>query len=61
MKIHLVAADLFHEDGWTDMTKLIVAFHYCESDKTPNSKLYVTLVNRIQTYKATGLCAFHKY
>jgi len=26
MKIRLVGADLFHADGQTDMTKLIVAF-----------------------------------
>ena len=28
MKIGPVAAELFHADGRTDMTKLIVAFHY---------------------------------
>ena len=28
MKIRLVGAEFFHAaDGWTDMTKLIVAFH----------------------------------
>jgi hypothetical protein len=27
MKIHPVGAELFDEDGRTDMTKLIVAFH----------------------------------
>jgi len=27
MKIHPVGAELFHADGQTDMTKLIVAFY----------------------------------
>jgi hypothetical protein len=27
MKIHPVGAELFHADGQTDLTKLIVAFH----------------------------------
>ena len=27
MKIHQMGAELFHDDGQTDMTKLIVAFH----------------------------------
>jgi hypothetical protein len=31
MKICLVRAELFHEDGQTDMTKLIVAFLNCAS------------------------------
>ena len=26
MKIHRVGAELFHADGWTDMTKLIFTF-----------------------------------
>ena len=26
MKIRPIGADFFHADGWTDMTKLIVAF-----------------------------------
>jgi hypothetical protein len=26
MKIRPMGAELFHVDGWTDMTKLIVAF-----------------------------------
>ena len=26
MKIRVVGAELFHADGWTDMTKLMVAF-----------------------------------
>ena len=31
MKIHAVGGELFHGDGWTDMTKLIVAFHNFEN------------------------------
>ena len=27
MKIRPLGADLFHKDGRTDMTKLVVAFH----------------------------------
>jgi hypothetical protein len=27
MKFHPVEVELFHADGWTDMTKLIVAIH----------------------------------
>jgi len=27
MKIHPLGAELFHVDGWTDMTKLIDTFH----------------------------------
>jgi len=42
MKIPPVGADLFHKDGWTDMTKLTVAFHNCERAKIPNSKLRYT-------------------
>jgi hypothetical protein len=29
MKIHAVGSELFHADGRTDMTKLIVAFRNC--------------------------------
>jgi len=35
MKICPVGAELFRADGWTDMTKLIVAF--CSSANTPKS------------------------
>jgi len=31
MKILLVGAGLFHADGWTDMTKIIVAFRNFEN------------------------------
>jgi hypothetical protein len=55
MKIRPVGAELFREDGWTDMTKLTVAFHNCERAKIPNSKFYVTLVSRIHKYTATSL------
>ena len=36
MKIRPVGAELFHEDGWTDVTKLTVTFHKGERAKIPN-------------------------
>jgi hypothetical protein len=35
MKIRPAAAELFHADGWTDMTKLIVAF--CDFANAPKN------------------------
>lgn len=53
MQIRRVGADLSHEArGRTGMTKIIIAFHKCERAKIRNSKLYLTLISRIQKYKA---------
>jgi hypothetical protein len=41
MKIRPVGAELFHVDGRTDTTKLIVAFrNVANAPKTVNSRLY---------------------
>jgi len=41
MKIHPVAAEVFHADGRTDVTKLIVTFH--NSANTPKTLISLQL------------------
>ena len=41
MKINLVGAELFHTDGKTDMTKLIIAFlNFANVPKKRNKSFY---------------------
>ena len=43
MKIRLFGAELFRADGWTDMTKLIVAFrNFARAPKTPTYDLRIS-------------------
>ena len=45
MKIHPVGVELFHADGETDMTKLIVAFrNFANAPKTTNWNYRKTLL-----------------
>jgi len=42
MNIHPVGAELFHVDGRTDMTKLIIAFrHFVIAPKKPRRSYFV--------------------
>ena len=43
MKIFPVEAELFHADGRTDMTKLIVAFRNFANPSKSNNTFYVTV------------------
>jgi hypothetical protein len=52
MKIHPVEAELFHADGQTDMTKLIVAFRTFE--KAP--KINPGNISRAQHFVLSSLC-----
>jgi hypothetical protein len=41
MKIHLVGAELFHADGKTDMTNLLIAFrNFANVAKKRNKSFY---------------------
>jgi len=41
-KILLVGADLFHADGWTDITKLIATFlNFAKKNLTNELRLYI--------------------
>jgi len=43
MKIRLLGAELLWADGWTDMTKLIVAFrNFVNASKTPKYDLRIS-------------------
>jgi hypothetical protein len=49
MKVSAMEAELFHADGWTDMTKLIVAFR--NAAKTPSFTKYcvTSTLNQVST------------
>ena len=53
MKIRPVAAELFHvdgqTDGWTDMTKLIVAFRNFANTTKKEHELYIRHIQFICT------------
>jgi len=54
MKILPVGAELFHADGWTDMTKLIVAFRILRTRlKTSDTrhKMFNTTINYKRVHK----------
>ena len=62
MKIHPVGAELFHADGrtdgWTDMTKLIVAFRNFLSNNTHTICINVEELSCNTTLNWIGTCRF---
>ena len=57
MKIRTAEAELFHEDGQTDMRKLMVAFsNFSNAPKKPAQQIYIYIYTHIYL-----LCSIYIY
>jgi len=59
MKIHPVGAELFHLDGQTDMTKLVVAFYnFVNAPKKKDPVLSTAMCTLRHLLVAQNICTF---